>query len=228
MNRIRTRLSCRFRFILLSTLLGLLSQAALAQVIVAHYDFENGLEDTTGTQPALTLSGSTSWEPGRIRFGSLSDKAMASIANTHLYTANTAALEIDAWVRTDALLGYGVSAATLVGLYNGWNAMLQFTQDKWAGHARALIGQARQPATAAVVGPYWGHGISHHLQLVLDTAHASLWIDGRLVGRTARYRRSATVEPHWFLIPHHGAIPRRDGAADDQATPDDSRLCGPG
>lgn len=159
--------------------------AASAQVIVAHYDFENGLQDTAGNQAALTLVGNAAWEPGRLRFGALADKASVSIPNSLLYASNTAALELDAWIRTDALLGYGVSSATVVGLYNGWNAMMQFTQDKWAGHARALIGQGRQPATATIVGPYWGHGISHHLQLVLDTANASLWIDGRLVGRTA-------------------------------------------
>lgn len=177
---------CRqFEILVLRCLVWLMPMFAGAQVIVvAHYDFENGLADSTGSQPPLVLQGNATWEQGRLRFEALADKATVNIPNSLLYTSSTAALELDAWIRTDAMLGYGISAATVLGMYNGWNAMLQFTQDKWSASPRALIGQAREPAAAALITPYWDHGISHHLQLVLDATHASLWIDGRLVGKT--------------------------------------------
>ena len=166
-------------------ILGLAGSTLPGQTIVAHYDFETGLADTTGQQAPMTLLNGAAWEAGRLKFNALTDSASATIPNSQLYISGTTqAIELDAWVRSDSFVGYGVNSASIVSLVESYNAMLSFTRDKWQGTPYCLLGYARQVATPSTVAAYWPNGISHHLQLVLDTQNASVWIDGHLVAQS--------------------------------------------
>ncbi len=159
--------------------------ACSGQVVVAHYDFEAGLGDMAGGNAALSLVGGATWEAGRVKFTTLNDHATVTIPNGLLYTAGTQALEVDAWLRADGFIGYGITTAEVLKLYTGWDAVLEIVQDKWAGIPRVVGGAGREVASAAQMGPYLQLGISHHLQIVLDTQKCCVWMDGQLVAQRA-------------------------------------------
>lgn len=161
-------------------------QSSHAQFILARYEFESGLADTSGQQAAITLSGGATWEPGRLSFASMADKAEVTIPNSQFYIAGqTQAIELDAWIRTDAFLGNSVGSAYVMMLLQAYNAQLSFLQDKWQWTPRSILGYGHEVVSATTLAPYWQHGISHHLQLVIDAQKVSVWVDGQLLGENS-------------------------------------------
>lgn len=75
----------------------------------------------------------------------------------------------------DAFLGYSLSSANMLTLLQAYNALLSFVQDKWQGVPRSILGNGHEVVSAAVLTPYWQHGISHHVQLIIAAQKVSVW-----------------------------------------------------
>lgn len=86
---------------LLMLVAALVIQSGHAQTILARYDFETGLADTSGRQAAITLSGGANRQAGHLAFASMTHKAEVTISNNKLYiTGQMQAIELYAWTRT--------------------------------------------------------------------------------------------------------------------------------
>lgn len=83
----------------------------------------------------------------------------------------------------DAFLGYSLSSANMLTLLQAYNALLSFVQDKWQGVPRSILGNGHEVVSAAVLTPYWQHGISHHVQLIIAAQKVSVWGDALLLGQ---------------------------------------------
>ncbi len=153
-----------------------------AQQIVAHYDFTQGLADQTGQQPALTLSGNAALSNGTLVVNAVTDCVQVNLPGDQVYVPGaTQAIEIEARLRTDAVLGYGVTSAVLIQLMSGWDAFMQVTHDKWSAEpaqiSAASVGTVMSKTDFA---PYWTVGVDHHFRFLLDTNQCRVWVDGRL------------------------------------------------
>lgn len=157
-----------------------MASVALGQQVVAHYDFSLGSSDLTGQRGPVVLAGAANISGGTLNFGALGDSATFSIPGSVMYVSGkTKAIEIEARLRTDAILGYGTASASILALTSAWNAFLQMTHDKWSYEpAQIMSGTVGQIATKTEFAPYWTVGVDHHLRMLIDNTHATVWVDG--------------------------------------------------
>ncbi len=163
--------------------------------MVALYHFDSDLTDTTAKQGTLTLSGSSvldasnlGWMANRtgqaLHTLNIGDKAViATIPNSHLYSADTTAIVLEAMVYINALKGVNTANSPLISLVRNWNSSLELYEDMYSGIK--FRGGTQFDSNGTIVANALSKNVWHHLRITIDKTGYSAKVDGVTVASNA-------------------------------------------
>lgn len=161
--------------------------------VVGLFHCDETLADATGNLSDLALAGKArldrsniGWmakrEGAALHFGGLDDRALVEFPSARLRLhRGTTAIQIEAMVYIDGWLAFNRDAARILSLENGWNAFLEFGEDKYAGPY--LRGGTEAEWTGAALHDVLTPRRWHHLALEINRHACEFRVNGALVWR---------------------------------------------